>query len=375
MKILYYSTAYYSTHGGSNHSRAFVTYCRKHRYVTEIEVFPEQSGIIINRSEKKLKHFLKRIPIFQVIFFLRRNTFHLRSLKEKIKSFKPDVLHIRLDSNFLQIKRLRQDFPDIIISTEINATTFDESFRNIAFKNNFRELEYRSLMYADFNFFVSGYLRQHIMKQIKIERDFVVHNGVDLNLFSSNQTLVHVNNEREFTFIYVGTLDYHKRMHILIEAFRQINLKFPNTRLIVIGDGPTKDELIESAKAMGIAHSIDFHGWIAHDKIPQYLLKSDIAVHHFAEEYMSPLKLFEYMAMGIPVIAPSTPSVKEIITDGVHAILTNGESDDIKQKMLKLINDKDLRLKIAEYGSKLVHDKYSWHHNVDFIISKFKALL
>ena len=166
MKILYYSTAYNASHGGSLHSKAFVKWAQKSKDVEKIKVFPEKKGILPSAESSYIRKLIKSISLLQIFFFYRRNEMNYNELVQEIRIEKPDVLQIRLDSNFLQIKNLKEEFPNLIITTEVNASPFDESFKNIAFRFHFRNLERKVLCLADANFFVSDYLRKRIMNQM-----------------------------------------------------------------------------------------------------------------------------------------------------------------------------------------------------------------
>lgn len=367
--LLYFSNAFIVNHGGRLHSEAFLREARKNEKVNSILIHPtptqNSSGSATNTNW--LRNKLKSYSLFQVLFFFRRNYRSFKEIVPVIKASKIDCLHIRLDSNFLIIKNLRKLFPGLIITTEVNASPFDENFKNIAFRGYFKKLERKSLQNATANFFVSGYLRNSILKKVVENRDFVVHNGVDLELFKCNDQRT----ESEIvTFGYVGTLDYHKNLNILIDAFVSIYQQFPGKlKLLIVGDGPMFLELKEYVKENKISEAVEFTGWVKHQNIVSYLNKIDIAIHHSANPYMSPLKIFEYMAVGLPVIAPDIPSVKEILTDGKDVLLVKTKTEDIVEKMVFLIKNKDKRESIARTGQAKIRSNYGWSNNADKILS------
>src|SRR5690606_8335163 len=98
-------------------------------------------------------------------------------------------------------------------------------------------------------------------------------------------------------------------------------------------------------------------GWIPHHQIPEYFQNVDVAIHHVAQPYMSPLKIFEYMAMGKPVIGPDTPGVREIFTE-LEILMVKPFVEDIFKKMEFLFNNKEKRIELTHYGKKLVERKY-----------------
>lgn len=359
MKILYYCTAYYSKHGGSTHARAFVECCKNHSTISEIKVFPEKNKQkVVSLRNNSLRSCVKQNPLLLILSFIRRNKFYLAELYNYIENTKPDIIHIRLDSNFLQIKKIKRRFPDLIITTEVNASPFDESFKNIAFKFYFKILERKSLKQSDNNFFVSKYLAERIMKkEFTVNRDIINPNGVDVLKFKPPTK---VDND-VIRIGYVGTIDFHKKLDVLIEAFLFLKQKHLNIELILIGDGPALNDL----RVKYPDKQMKFKGWVRHDNIPQMLSLFNIAIHHHALDYMCPLKLFEYMAVKVPCIGPNTPAVKELFQENVHYLSTNGEIEDLIIKIEMLINDKNLCEKLSENAFKLVNDIYTWENNLD----------
>lgn len=368
IKILYYSTAYGATHGGSTHARAFVENCKQaDTLVSDIRVFPDvkQKGHVNTPSLRKFAKTRMLLPFR----FARRNRFHLNDIKKVIREFQPDVVHIRLDSNFLQIKKLKEAFPKVIVTAEVNASPFDESFKGIPFEHFFRKLERNYLSASDLNFFVSERLRSRIMtNEVHPARDFVVQNGVDISLFRRKAEF----SKRGYnkTVIYIGTLDRHKRIDMLLGGFRIAIEKYPELRLVIVGDGPDRVMLEEMSRRYGLSESVVFTGRVSHEKIPAYLENADIAIHPYANDYMSPLKLFEYMAMELPVIGPDTQAVREVFTDEKNIMLTSGTVEDIARKIELFVSDKELQTRISRAGYNLVTTRFTWEANVLFILGK-----
>lgn len=370
MKIIYYSTAYYAKHGGSNHSKAFVAECEKHPLVEEIIVFPDHSKKEVKNVHNvlNLKSRIRKNGFIQIFNFFRRNNFHYTQLIEVIRNVNPDVVHIRLDSNFLQIGKLRKEFPDLKITTEVNASPFDESFKNIQFKPYFGILEKKLLSKSNLNFFVSSFLRKRVMGELlDAKRDLVVHNGVDLRKFKPKE--LKRQSERTVTIGYIGTLDIHKNIDILLQAIHVLNQKGLAFEFMIVGDGPARKELEHFAAKLSLKNTA-FLGWKSHDEIPAQLDKFDIAVHHHAQDYMSPLKIFEYMAAKVPCIGPDTSAVKEVFEDRKDLILTNGTVEDLVLKIEELIVDEKLRAQLSEAAYNLVSSHYTWEANVNFIVEK-----
>ena len=371
LKILYYSNALIAQHGGRLHSEAFVKEAAKNELVQKIETYP---NLIVPKSlsignNKVFRQKIKKNSFLQMFFFYRRNRNSSKAILNKLREYGGliDILHIRLDSNFLIIPKIKREFPKLIITTEVNASPFDENFSNIAFRKYYSKIERKMLKKADANFFVSEFLKNRVMKQPMKNRDFVVHNGVDLDLFQPKSNML---SKGELIFGYVGTIDYHKNLKTLIDAFLSI-IKGPNinVRLLIVGDGPMMNDLVKYIKEKELGKYIELVGWVPHKKISHYLNQMDVAIHHSANPYMSPLKIFEYMAVGLPVIGPDIPAIREIFQNGQEILMVKNTKDDLVMKMKYVINNRTEMEKIAKSGYQKVRNNYGWEHNAHRILT------
>ena len=384
MKIVYYSTAYYATHGGRHHARAFVSNAARHGVVTWVKVFPEEQGVQQSVSGGGWKGAVKKVltssRLFLPLRLRRRNKLYLRELFTFIERHRPDAIVMRLDSNYKQIRALKTRYPDLVVATEVNASPFDESYARILPRSYFQRQERRYLAGADRNFFVSATLRRSIMQDRLNEiRDRVNQNGVDLAVFKPQQDKAAAKRligvpENDLVIGYLGSLAANKRVDWLLEAFRQVQLREPRAHLLVVGDGEAAGELRQLATRLLPAGSFTFTGRQPHDKVPDYLAAFDIAVHHHALAYMSPLKVFEYLAAGLPVIAPGTPAVREVFQDRVHVLLTPPGGDTLADDLTTLIGDAALRRQLAQEGYRLVSQRYTWQANAAVVVEGIQSV-
>jgi glycosyltransferase involved in cell wall biosynthesis len=91
--------------------------------------------------------------------------------------------------------------------------------------------------------------------------------------------------------------------------------------LIVVGDGPAKPALAARAERLGVTSRVFFTGVVARDDVARIAGAFDIALQPDVTSYASPLKLFEYMALGHAIVAPDMPNIREVLSDGGNALL------------------------------------------------------
>jgi glycosyltransferase involved in cell wall biosynthesis len=127
------------------------------------------------------------------------------------------------------------------------------------------------------------------------------------------------------TVLWVGTLQFWKGLTTLLEAIAQS----PGLRLRIIGGGKAESEkrLRDEIARLKLGDRVELTGPVPQTEIPELARTAACAVHPLPPEhsisarFTSPLKLYEYLAMGLPIVAADVPSVREVLTDGVNARL------------------------------------------------------
>ncbi|MCH8535987.1 MAG: glycosyltransferase [Flavobacteriaceae bacterium] len=202
---------------------------------------------------------------------------------------------------------------------------------------------------------------------------FSWHDGFDLSLFKqykekdeARKILQLPNNKKIVT--YTGGL-YPDRC---IENIIYLAKEYPEVNFIVIG-GPQKGKYTyqEMAKRMNVLN-ISFIGYIDHIEIPIYLYASDVLLALWSRKvptinYCSPLKIFEYMASGRVVLAHSFPTIQEVMTDGINAVLCKPDNLDILVEKLKKALDYSNSNSIGIKARNVAFNRYSWDNRVNEI--------
>lgn len=167
--------------------------------------------------------------------------------------------------------------------------------------------------------------------------------------------------------LFIGRIVEKKGVQYLIKAMPDILKEYPDTELIICGDGPLRTELENLAKNMDLENYISFVGYISDEKIKiEYLSLSDILVvpsiltRNKDTEGLG-VVILEGLATGIAVIASDVGGIPDIIKDNYNGFLVKPEySDDIAQKAVKILSDDALKRKFIENGTGTVQKKYSW---------------
>lgn len=189
---------------------------------------------------------------------------------------------------------------------------------------------------------ISESLKVSIHNEFKIpsKKIYVMPNGVDLTVFKSSVSDLKKRNEEQLVIGYVGALIKWQSLDILLSSVSVTDL---NVKLVIVGDGPEEENLKSMAVELGIADKVDFVGRVKVDKVPDYIKQFHVGycnpIHELdssGSTFNSPMKIYEYLAMGVPVLSPELPEYKLIndsenfthifdarSVDSLHAVIEN----------------------------------------------------
>ena len=218
---------------------------------------------------------------------------------------------------------------------------------------------------------VAAYLERYLISQSSV---CVVPNGVNPARFPSALAPSCPGDLGTFTVGFVGSLKPWHGLSVLVEAFAMLHQQILNTRLLIVGDGPERTDLVADLSARGLLEAAHFSGAVPHSEVPGLLASMDVAVAPYpslSQFYFSPLKVYEYMAAGIPVVASQIGQLEELIQDGVNGILCPpGDAAALAETLKHLYWQPQLRDCLGQAGRATVMQNYTW----DVIVQSLLAL-
>ena len=204
----------------------------------------------------------------------------------------------------------------------------------------------------------------------------VVPNGVNLAPFRNVEKPV---DRARFGFspddvilIYVGRVSKEKNIELLLESFEYIAPAIPNGRLLIVGDGPEREDLTEAVKQNGLEKWVHFTGLVPYDELPSYLAAADAFVTASVTE-VHPLTVIEAMAAGLPVVGIDSPGVGDTVEHEISGLLAETE-DDFSEQLLRIVRDTEGRHRMAKTAAQTA-DTYSIKRNAETILKYYEALV
>lgn len=141
------------------------------------------------------------------------------------------------------------------------------------------------------------------------------------------------------TLLYMGRVSYEKSIDQVIKAAHIVKKTIPNIKLIIVGDGPEKENLIKLSEDLGLQNNIVFTGFIYGDELIKTLQTGDIFLSGSKSENM-PLAVLECMAIGLPILSVSSLGMVEIVKDNENGFLLSPDNpEEMAEKINELLND------------------------------------
>jgi glycosyltransferase involved in cell wall biosynthesis len=192
----------------------------------------------------------------------------------------------------------------------------------------------------------------------------VVPNGVDVRRFRPGAGLDRPAGQEVFTIGFVGSLKPWHGLSILVRAFEKLAGRHGDVRLLVVGDGPASRDLHSELASRGLLASCLSTGAVDSGQVPSLLTSMSVAVAPYSGSpgfYFSPLKVFEYMAAGLPVVASRLGQLAAVIEDGVTGLLCPPDDPDALAAALeRLYHDATLRARLGRAARAKVVREHSW---------------
>lgn len=188
----------------------------------------------------------------------------------------------------------------------------------------------------------SKWMAEHLKKYgVKA---FFIHNAIDYERFSSTG-LIQGSVENE-TVVSIARFEHVKGLDTLIRAAARLIEKYPNMLFILVGGGSLKDELQGLVKALGLEGKVILLDYTP--EVDQILARASLVVIPSLYEPFG-MAAAEALAAGKTVVASRTGGLREIVIDGLNGLLfTPGDYEDLARKMLKILEDGELRRRLVE---------------------------
>ncbi|MBU3158692.1 glycosyltransferase family 4 protein [Clostridium frigoris] len=321
---------------------------RKTDYVYESNVYVH---VLRSISENKLSYFLL-----------------IRDIKKLVKEINPDILHSHYATSYGLYGRMCNRHPFIISVWGSDIYEFPKV--NIAKKWLLKYI----LKGADKVCSTSNDMAEETGKYYNKEI-IITPFGVDIDKFKCYTPILSSIN---ITIGVIKGLEKIYGIDYLIEGFSKVIQEYHGNKqlkLLIVGEGTQRIKLQALVNELDIKSNVTFTGKIDNDKVPEYINMMDIVCLPSLSESFG-VSAVEACACGRPILATNVGGLKEIIFDNYNGfVIKQKSSEDIKLKIMKIIENEVRMVQFSKNARKLVLKKYSWMNNAKIMDNLYKKLV
>ncbi len=336
-----------------------------------------------NRKPGLLKTLAKKLP--EPIFELAEigyNIYAFFRLWSVIHSYRPERIYERY-SLFLFSTLLLGKIYGIPVIYEINDSAQLVRLRPLYFKRIAAMIERLTFKKSAGLVFVSERLSQIILDaypDIKT-KSIISPNASDKNIFFYDE-----NNKKNAKKIFelegktvcgfIGCFAFWHGVHHFMEKIAPTLKQHPNLVLLLIGDGETLPTVKRIVDQFKLSEQVILTGNIPHGEISNYVNAMDFSVLPSSNEYGSPMKMFELMGAGVPLVAANYPPIVEILEDGKDGwLFPQGNFDACIDLLIDIHKHPEKISNAAKLAEKKIHSQHQWQNNVCDLENLFNRTL
>lgn len=175
--------------------------------------------------------------------------------------------------------------------------------------------------------------------------------------------------------IAVGRLVPIKNVGLAIDAMPAIRQRVPGATLLVVGEGPEQEALLEHARALKVADAVRFTGYVANDDVAPYYRAADVFVLP-SEFDNSPNVVLEAMSCGLPVVATNVGGVAQYVENGRGGTLVpRGDQARLAEAVSDWLASAAARRAAGVHNRATVESKYSWRASAEALLAVYERIL
>lgn len=313
---------------------------------------------------------------FYEMMSLMYNIYGYRMLCQAIEEYNPHFIYERYSLNTLCGLWASKKYK-IPLILEVNAplSIEQDNLGKLSFKTLATKTERWLCSNSACTIVVTDVLKELLSRRGVPESNMVtIHNGInnkEFNLDVSGDSVINKYNlHNTFVIGFVGWMREWHGLESLIETIDNLKSTCPKIRLLLVGDGPSYNQLFNLTESKNLHSHVIFTGPIKRQDIPAFIAAMDVAIQPNVTEYASPIKLFEYMALGKAIIAPQKNNIMEIVRDNENALLFDVNNKITLQEKIELLyNNSSLVKQLGLSARKRLDEaNYFWESNARRVI-------
>lgn len=239
-----------------------------------------------------------------------------------------------------------------------------------------QKLENEIISEADMLIVVSEEMKQYVKNEYTApgNRMVVVPNGSRLRVQKAKY------DDNPSKIVYAGLLAYREHVDLYIKSMPRVTQRFPSAKFYLVGKGEDEKMLKRLASNLGVQPTFQwFHPVDAKEEFFNFLSSCHVGVlpstNDIARQMGYPIKLFDYLSMGIPVVANDIGAWTRIISEKKVGVLTKDDPQSFANGLLKLLKDPELLHACGKRGISLIKTEFNWDFSAKILLGNYEKLL
>ena len=266
----------------------------------------------------------------------------------------------------------RKNIPVII---EINDSCLVHRVRPLFFRALARKIEGWVFRNATGLVFISGHFQQVAKDGYRsIAPSVISPNGADLKQFvideqAAKQLREKLNIDDKVVLGYVGAFVHWHGIDWFVDLIADKIKQYPDLVLLLVGDGVSFEPIKQRIEQAGITSQIILTGRVAHQEIATYIGAMDYGILPDSNDYGSPMKLFEFMAMAKGMVIPDFSPVTEVVKDNETGwLFPANDRNACIARVLQLVADKEQQRRVGTNARHYIEQHRQWKHNAEQLL-------
>jgi glycosyltransferase involved in cell wall biosynthesis len=239
-----------------------------------------------------------------------------------------------------------------------------------------RWLQRRTEHAADHTICTNNYFREQLIASgAQPDKVTIITNGPVLERIERAVADPSLRGEHQYMCCWIGMMGRQDRVDLLLDAIDHVvhGLGRTDCGFFIIGDGECRDELDAQTARLGLEPWVHFPGWMSEEQVFSYLATADIGLDTSLQEDISPVKIFEYMATGLPFVAFDVLETR-VMGEGAAALVPPGDVKAYARELGELLDDRERRARLGAVGRGRVETELSWERQADTYLELMRRL-
>lgn len=337
------------------------------------------ANTVQKEAPKSIKHKLLELTKYMPEFVFEGlevlyNIIALRQVKNELKIQTPTFIYERY-SLFMFATVWYAKKRNIPMILEVNDSALVERVRHLLFKRFACKIEQWTFQNATGLVFISSYFQTLAQKHYQnIAPSVVSPNAADMEVFNPKN---YPGEEAKLAFGlsgktvcgFAGAFHHWHGIDWFVEEVISELKNHPQLVLFLVGDGPKHQYIHDLAKKNNLTEQIIMPGRLEHHEIPKAIAAMDFGIIPDSNDYGSPMKLFEFMAMGKGMLVPDFTPITEVVIDNSNSwIFKRKNKRNCVKRFFDIASNPEQLKKVGENAIEYIETQRQWRHNVEQII-------